>query len=62
MVIGVLPLVTASGAGAESRFSIGLVISVGMTVGTRFTLFILPMIYSYFAEDHANKVVQPLPA
>jgi multidrug efflux pump len=62
MVIGVLPLVTASGAGAESRFSIGLVISVGMTVGTLFTLFILPMIYSYFAEDHANKVVQPLPA
>ncbi|CAH0993045.1 Efflux pump membrane transporter BepE [Sinobacterium norvegicum] len=62
MVVGVLPLVTASGAGAESRFSIGLVISVGMTVGTLFTLFILPMIYSYFAEDHANKVEHALPA
>ncbi|MEP6390265.1 MAG: efflux RND transporter permease subunit [Halioglobus sp.] len=52
MVIGVLPLVTASGAGAESRFSIGLVISVGMAVGTLFTLFVLPAIYTFLAEQH----------
>ena len=52
MVIGVLPLVIATGAGAESRFSIGLVISVGMAVGTLFTLFILPAIYTFLAEEH----------
>ena len=52
MVIGVLPLVTAAGAGAESRFSIGLMISVGMAVGTLFTLFVLPAIYTFLAEQH----------
>jgi multidrug efflux pump len=61
MVIGVVPLITASGAGAESRLSIGLVIAVGMSIGTLFTLFILPMIYSYFAEDHSKNRLQPLP-
>ena len=54
MVFGVVPLVTAFGAGAESRFSMGLVISVGMTVGTLFTLFVLPSIYTFLAEDHVG--------
>ena len=44
-VLGVLPLVMASGAGANSRFSIGLMITAGMLVGTLFTLFVLPVIY-----------------
>jgi multidrug efflux pump len=52
MVIGVLPLVMASGAGAESRFSIGIVIAVGMSVGTLFTLFLLPSIYTFLAGEH----------
>ena len=52
MVLGVLPLVIASGAGAQSRFSIGLVISVGMSIGTLFTLFVLPAIYTYLAQEH----------
>lgn len=52
MVIGVLPLVIATGAGAESRFSIGLVIAVGMSVGTLFTLFVLPPIYTFLAGEH----------
>ncbi|NQX89008.1 MAG: efflux RND transporter permease subunit, partial [Halioglobus sp.] len=55
MVMGVLPLVIASGAGAESRFCIGLVISVGMSIGTLFTLFVLPAIYTFLAEDESQR-------
>ncbi len=52
MVVGLVPLVLASGPGAESRFSIGIVIIVGMLVGTLFTLFILPAVYTLIAKDH----------
>ncbi|USD35884.1 MULTISPECIES: efflux RND transporter permease subunit [Ferrimonas] len=52
MVIGVVPLLLASGAGAESRFSIGLVITVGMSIGTLFTLFVVPTVYTFLAQDH----------
>ena len=55
MVVGVVPLLIASGAGAQSRFSIGLVITVGMSVGTLFTLFVVPTIYTYLAADHTAK-------
>lgn len=44
-VLGVWPLLVASGAGANSRFSIGLVITAGMLVGTLFTLFVVPVFY-----------------
>ncbi len=44
-VLGVWPLLIASGPGANSRFSIGLVITAGMLVGTLFTLFVIPAIY-----------------
>ena len=52
MVTGLLPLLTASGAGAASRFSIGLVVVAGMTIGTLFTLFVLPAVYVWIATDH----------
>jgi multidrug efflux pump len=52
MVTGLLPLLTASGAGAASRFSIGLVIVSGMLIGTAFTLFVLPAVYTVIAKDH----------
>jgi multidrug efflux pump len=52
MVVGLLPLLTASGAGAASRFSIGLVIVSGMSIGTLFTLFVLPTVYTFLASDH----------
>ena len=52
MVTGLLPLLTASGAGAASRFSIGLVVVAGMTIGTLFTLFVLPAVYVAIATDH----------
>jgi multidrug efflux pump len=51
MVMGVLPLIIASGAGAKARFSIGLVIAAGMSIGTLFTLFVLPMFYTYIAKS-----------
>lgn len=44
-VLGVMPLLTAMGAGANSRFAIGLMIAAGMVVGTLFTLFVLPTFY-----------------
>jgi multidrug efflux pump len=50
MVFGMLPLILASGAGAVSRFDIGLVIATGMSVGTLFTLFVLPCVYSLLAK------------
>jgi multidrug efflux pump len=55
MVLGVVPLITASGAGASARYSIGLVIATGMAVGTLFTLFVVPMFYTYIAESDAAK-------
>jgi len=52
MVVGLVPLLVASGAGAASRFSIGIVIVAGMSIGTLFTLFVLPMVYTVLAKDH----------
>ncbi len=51
MVVGMLPLLIAQGAGAKSRFDIGLVIAMGMMVGTLFTLFVTPAVYSLLARD-----------
>lgn len=52
MVFGVFPLLIASGAGSVSRFDIGLVIATGLLIGTFFTLFVVPTLYTYIAEDH----------
>lgn len=52
MVAGLLPLLFSEGSGASSRFSISLVIVSGLTVGTLFTLFILPFVYSYIGTKH----------
>lgn len=45
MVVGLVPLLMASGAGASSRFSIGSVIVAGMLIGTAFTIFVVPSFY-----------------
>lgn len=55
MVTGLIPLMFASGAGAASRFSIAVVIIAGMSVGTLFTLFVLPVLYTFIASDHRPK-------
>ncbi|OEE63229.1 transporter [Enterovibrio norvegicus FF-454] len=56
MIAGLIPLMYATGAGAAQRFSIGIVIVAGLAIGTLFTLFVLPVIYSYLASRH-----EPLP-
>jgi len=53
MVLGVIPLVFASGAGAASRFAIGLTISTGLAIGTMFTLFVVPGVYMLVGADHS---------
>ena len=54
MVVAMVPLLIATGAGASGRFGIGLVIAAGMTVGTLFTLFVTPAIYTLVARDRRN--------
>jgi multidrug efflux pump len=53
MVLGVVPLIFATGAGAASRFNMGLVIGSGLSIGTLFTLFVLPAVYLAIAARHA---------
>ena len=50
MVFGMVPLIIATGAGAVSRFDIGTVIATGMSIGTLFTLFVLPCVYTLLAK------------
>ena len=51
-VFGHLPLVFATGPGSAARNSIGTVLVAGMTVGTLFTLFVVPVFYSLIAAEH----------
>ena len=53
-VAGHFPLVLVTGAGAEARNSIGLVLVGGMAIGTLFTLFVIPVIYMLIAKDHRH--------
>lgn len=53
-VIGHFPLVLVSGAGAEARNSIGIILVAGMLIGTLFTLFILPSVYLVLASRHSK--------
>ena len=55
MVLGVVPLVIASGAGAAGRQSMGLVIFTGLSIGTLFTLFVVPAMYLFIGADHHQK-------
>jgi multidrug efflux pump len=56
-IIGIMPLVIASGAGAASRQAIGITIVSGFAIGTLFTLFVLPVVYTYFAKDRYLEAV-----
>lgn len=53
-VAGHFPLTLVTGAGAEARNSIGLVLVGGMAIGTLFTLFVIPSVYMLLAKDHAK--------
>jgi multidrug efflux pump len=54
MVLGVIPLIAAHGAGAVSRFNMGLVIASGIAIGTLFTIFVVPGVYMLLASNHAT--------
>jgi multidrug efflux pump len=50
-----VPLVIASGAGAAGRQSMGIVIFTGLSIGTLFTLFVVPAMYLFIGADHQAK-------
>ncbi len=52
MVLGVVPLILATGAGAISRYNMGLVIASGLSIGTLFTLFVVPAMYMLLAAEY----------
>jgi len=56
MVFGVVPLVITSGAGAAGRHAMGLVIFTGLSIGTLFTLFVVPAMYMFLAGEHKAEV------
>ena len=57
MVLGVVPLVIANGAGAAGRNQMGLVIFTGIGIGTLFTLFVVPAMYMFLARDHRRHAI-----
>ena len=57
--LGHFPLVLVTGAGAEARNSIGIVLVAGMVIGTVFTLFVLPCVYMLLAKTHRQDEVDP---
>ena len=58
MVLGSLPLAIASGAGAEARNQIGMVIVGGMSIGTVFTLFVVPVVYLLIGRNHQKAAAE----
>ena len=50
LIVAMIPLLTASGPGAESRFAIGLTIATGLGIGTLLTVFVLPAFYCLLAR------------
>ena len=59
MVLGVAPLVFATGSGAAARFAMGLVIATGLAIGTLFTLFVVPAFYVLLARRHGAREIAP---
>ncbi|WP_237347085.1 efflux RND transporter permease subunit [Xanthobacter agilis] len=55
MVLGVVPLIFASGAGAASRYNLGLVIATGLAIGTLFTLYVVPTAYVLMGQTHRRE-------
>jgi multidrug efflux pump len=57
MVLGVVPLILATGAGAASRINMGVVIASGLAIGTLFTLFVVPAVYMVLSGAKTASVV-----
>lgn len=54
MIVAMVPLLTATGPGAVSRFHIGLVIATGLGIGTVFTLFVVPAVYMILGSEQVR--------
>ena len=57
--LGHFPLVLVTGAGAEARNSIGIILVAGVGIGTVFTLYVLPCVYLLMAKEHSVDEVDP---
>lgn len=55
-ILGIMPMVFANGAGAESRISMGVAVAGGLIFSTFFTLYIIPAMYSYISASDTKKV------
>ncbi len=55
MMVGVIPLLLASGPGAAARFALGLVIFTGLGLGSLFSLFVVPAMYMVLGKDHSHE-------
>ena len=62
MVLGVVPLILATGAGAASRTNMGVVIAGGLAIGTMFTLFVVPAVYMVLSSRKTQRVPPPATA
>jgi multidrug efflux pump len=62
MVLGVMPLIIATGAGAASRFNMGVVIASGLSIGTCFTLFVVPGVYMVLSKRRVRPTSAASPA
>ncbi len=61
MAIGVLPLLLATGPGAAARFAMGLVIFTGLSLGSLFSLFVVPAMYMVLGKDHSHDAISERP-
>ncbi|WP_073277642.1 efflux RND transporter permease subunit [Microbulbifer donghaiensis] len=52
LVLAMVPLLIAAGPGGGARYAMGLVVATGMTIGTLFTLFVVPAMYLYLGRDY----------
>ncbi|WP_444892746.1 efflux RND transporter permease subunit [Microbulbifer sp. TRSA001] len=57
LVLAMVPLLIASGPGGGARFAMGLVVATGMTIGTLFTLFVVPAMYMYLGRNFEAEAV-----
>jgi multidrug efflux pump len=55
MAMGVVPLVIAAGAGAVARNHMGVIMFWGISIGTLFTLFVVPAMYLLLGADHSRE-------
>ena len=56
-VLGLIPLVFASGEGANGRITMGVAVVGGLVFATFMTLFVVPAVYGYIATDRSKKII-----